>query len=164
MFYHKHSNISPDLLRYNGKCQILQYELPEAGFMRSAIILRWFLYVPLVSNVRAVVIQSPAHNYDSMLVGGVTCMMCSTWGALTPIPRDDVANNTLILEFSFFISEMMLFIVRFVWGAWNRAKSLAAGSFVLATNPYPLKSSRTSHRHSHNTYEVYNSHGILLPL
>ena len=40
--------------------------------------------------------QPTSCKYDSMLLGGVIWMTCSTEGASTPIPRAEVANNTLI--------------------------------------------------------------------
>ena len=58
-------------------------------------------------------------KYDSMLLGGVMWMMCSTESASTPIPRAEVANNTLIRESVYLISAIMAFFIRVVCGAWN---------------------------------------------
>ena len=60
-----------------------------------------------------------SYKYDSMLLGGVMWMTCSTEGASTPIPRAEVANNTLIRESVFLISVIMAFFIPVVCGAWN---------------------------------------------
>ena len=57
-------------------------------------------------------------------------MTCSTEGASTPIPKAEVANNTLIRESGFLISAIMAFFIRVVCSAWNWANSRPDGSLV----------------------------------
>ena len=80
-----------------------------------------------------------------MCFGGVT------YGVSTPIPRADVANITLTLEFCFFISEIISFFMRSVCGEWNWAKVLLLVPLILQQTGYPLVFFQRVCKHNHNT-------------
>ena len=92
-------------------------------------------------------------------------MTCSTEGASTPIPRAEVANNTLIRESVFLISVIMAFFIQVVCGAWNSANSLPTGSHF--SNKLPISQDSFKQIVCIATvfqFQIYYCHGVLFTL